>query len=273
MERLPVYATIRRAWIVAAAAALAALTVVSSPVAAQAAGTPPQRTAAPDTYGCDGYNYVGDVTNNAANEGVYGDIRSGTITYGGTSASHMDTWLGSDVAAPSTSSGLDWLQGGYTIGSQDGLTATGETMYAELEDKNYPDADEFLYPQYGLGNQAFESSMTSTTISGNYGLYYMFDNATLIGEAYLLNPTDTIQQVVLESYSASLEAACPTAADARFGTTGTDGSYDSASEIYIIRHGYISDPWETEISTDPVEDSPYSATWWQDYYAFKASGS
>jgi hypothetical protein len=55
------------------------------------------------------------------------------------------------------------------IGSQDGITLTSETMYAETEDQNYPDADEILYPQYGLGNQFFESTITSTT-SGSYGL-------------------------------------------------------------------------------------------------------
>ena len=87
MERLPVYATMR-GWVIAAATALTALTVVGSPVAAQAASAG-HRSAHPDTTGCTGTRYVGDETNNAANEGVYGDLRSETITYGGTSAG---TW-------------------------------------------------------------------------------------------------------------------------------------------------------------------------------------
>lgn len=62
----------------------------------------------------------------------------------------------------STSNHEDWVQGEYMIGSQDGITLTSETMYAETEDQNFPDADEILYPQYGLGNQFFESTITST---------------------------------------------------------------------------------------------------------------
>jgi hypothetical protein len=272
MERPSAHATVRKTWIVAAVAALAAMTLVS-PVTAQAATSAPSlRTAEPDTTGCVGYKYVGDETNNAANEGVYGDIRSGSITYGGTSAAHLGVWLGSDVADSSTDNGLDWIQGGYFIGSADGHTETGEVMYAELEDPTYPDGDLLLYPSYGLGNQFFESTMTTTT-SGSYGLYYMFDNSTLIGEAYLLNPTDTDQQAVLESYGASSSAACPTAAGALFGTEGTADEYDPASEIFIIRHGYISDTWGTEISTTKVANSPYSGTWWQNYYAFTGKGS
>lgn len=272
MQRLPVRATMRRTWVIAAATALTALTVAGSPAAAQAAGASPGSAAHPDTTGCTGTRYVGDETNNAANEGVYGDLRSETITYGGTSASHVGVWLGSDVSASGTDSGLDWIQGGYMIGSADGHTETAETMYAELEDSSYPAADLLLYPSYGLGNQFFESSETTTT-SGSSGLYYMFDNSTLIGEAYLLNPTNTIQEALLEMYGASSSAACPTSSGSLFGTEGTAGVYDAASEIYIIRHGYVSDTWGTEISTTKVANSPYSGTWWQNYYAFTGKGS
>ena len=271
MERLPVYATMRRTWVIAAATALTALTVVGSPVAAQAASAA-HRSAHPDTTGCTGTRYVGDETNNAANEGVYGDLRSETITYGGTSASHVGVWLGSDVGDSDTDNGLDWIQGGYMIGSADGYTETAETMYAEIEDPSYPDAHLMLYPSYGLGNQFFESTETTTT-SGNRGLYYMFDNSTLIGEAYLLNPTDTYQEALLEMYGASSSAACPTSSGSLFGTEGTAGEYDAASEIFIIRHGYVSDTWGTEISTTKVTNSPYSGTWWQNYYAFTGKGS
>ena len=101
----------------------------------------------------------------------------------------------------------------------------------------------------------------------------MFDNSTLIGEAYLLNPTDTNQDAVLESYGASSSAACPTSSGSLFGTEGTAGDYDAASEIFIIRHGYVSDTWGTEISTTQLHDSPYSGTWWQNHYAFTGKGS
>ena len=94
----------------------------------------------------------------------------------------MGVWLGSDVGDSDTDNGLDWIQGGYMIGSADGYTETAETMYAEIEDPSYPDADLMLYPSYGLGNQFFELTETTTT-SGSRGLYYMFDNSTLIGEA------------------------------------------------------------------------------------------
>ena len=271
MKRFPGSAPMRKTWVIAAAAALTALTVAGSPAAARAA-TGSLGRAHPDTTGCTGYRYVGDETNNAANEGVYGDIRSETITYGGTSASHLAVWEGSDVPDSSTGNGLDWIQGGYMIGSADGSTETAETMYAEIEDPSYPDAHLMLYPSYGLGNQFFESSETTTT-SGSRGLYYMFDNSTLIGEAYLENPTDTYQQAVLESYGASSSAACPTSSGSLFGTEGTAGDYDSATELFIIRHGYEPDTWGTEISTSELADSPYSGTWWQNYDAFEAKGS
>ena len=114
-------------------------------------------------------------------------------------------------------------------------------MYAEIEDPSYPDAHLMLYPSYGLGNQFFESTETTTT-SGSRGLYYMFDNSTLIGEAYLLNPTDTYQEALLEMYGASSSAACPTSSGSLFGTEGTAGKYDAASELFIIRHGYVLTP-------------------------------
>jgi hypothetical protein len=256
------------------------LVLAIAPAIASAASSAPshtsagQRATATTTYGCTGYKYAGNVTNNAANEGVYGDIRAEGETYGGTSSSHMAAWLGSNTPEDDSQSPIDdedWLQGGYLIGSADGVTVTSQVMYSEATGPGYGGILD-LYPQYGLGNQFFESSITSTT-SGSYGLYYMFDNTTLIGDSYLINPTDTYQEALIESYGASIIAACPSISDGLFGTTGSNDSYNSGTEIFIIRHGYEPDLWQSEISTSEVANSPYVSHYWVDWSAYQAYGS
>jgi hypothetical protein len=239
-----------------------------------------QRTAAtntniPETFGCTGYKYAGNVARNYANEGVYGYIRAVGEKYGGTSASHMAAWLGSNTPPNSDPESPideeDWVQGGYMIGSADGVTVGSQTMYAEATGPGYGGILN-LYPQYGLGNQFFESSITSTT-SGSYGLYDMFDNGTLIGDSYLIDPTDTDQQALIESYGASDLAACPSISDGLFGTTGSNDSYNTGTELAIIRHGYEPDLWQSEISTIKVAESPYKSHYWVNYSAYQAYGS
>jgi hypothetical protein len=231
-------------------------------------------SASASVFGCDGYLYAGDHTNNAANEGVYGDIRAEGETYGGDSGSHMAAWVGSntpagaDVSSPYDQE--DWVQGGYAIGDLDGVITTDQVMYAEFTGPGYGPTPNY-FPQYGLGNQFFESTITSTT-SGSYGLYYMFDNSTEIASSWLINPTDTYQDAVLESYSASVVAACPVMTDGLFGTTGSNDSYNESSEIAIIRHSYVTDLWQSEISTYEYEGSPYTAAYWVNYSAFHSYG-
>lgn len=231
-------------------------------------------SASASVFGCDGYLYAGDHTNNAANEGVYGDIRAEGETYGGTSSSHMLAWVGSntpegaDASAPYD--GEDWVQGGYGIGDVDGVITTDQVMYSEFSGPGY-EPTPYYYPQYGLGNQFFESTITSTT-SGSYGLYYMFDNSTEIDSSWLINPTDTYQDAIQESYNAQVVEACPSMTDGLFGTTGSNDSYNESSEIAIIRHSYVTDLWQSEISTYEYEQSPYTAAYWVNYSAFHTSG-
>jgi hypothetical protein len=100
----------------------------------------------------------------------------------------------------------------------------------------------------------------------------MFDNSTEIATSWLINPTDTYQDANLEAYGASAVAACPTMSNGLFGTTGSNDSYNEASEIAIIRHSYVTDLWQSEISTAEWESSPYSAGWWVNYSAFQTYG-
>jgi hypothetical protein len=231
-------------------------------------------SASASVFGCDGYLYAGNATNNAANEGVYGDIRAEGETYGGDSQSHMLAWLGSNTPAGADSSSPydqeDWVQGGYGIGTIDSVTTTDQVMYAEFTGPGYGPTPNY-FPQYGLGNQFFESTITSTA-SGSYGLYYMFDNSAEIASSWLINPTDTYQEVLQESDSASVVAACPSMTDGLFGTTGSNDSYNESSEIVIIRHSYVTDLWQSEISTYEYEESPYSAAYWVNYSAYHTSG-
>ena len=244
-------------------------------IPAAATSTSAATSAGASTFGCKGYYYAGNHTRNAANEGVYGDIRAEGETYGGDDQSHMLAWLGSNTPEYADSSapydGEDWIQGGYGIGTIDGVTTTDQVMYAEFTGPGTGPTPNY-FPQYGLGNQFFESTISSTT-SGSYGLYYMFDNSTEIADEWLINPTNTYQDANLEAEGASAVAACPAMSAGLFGTTGSKNSYNEASEIAIIRHSYSTALWQGEISTSEEQSSPYTASYWLTYSAFNTYGS
>ncbi len=217
------------------------------------------------------YRYAGDITNNAANQGVYGYIRAEGESYGGSSSNHMAAWLGSNTSATADEGNEDWIQAGYLIGTADCCTETSQVMFEETHDYYTNFTGELsVYPQYGLGNQFFDSIFTGQETSGVVrGQYYMFVGSTLIGTSWLISPTDTYQEALIEGYDAS--GSWPSVSNALFGTTGTNGSYNTSTELGIDSH-QGDELWQGEISTDPYQQAPYSASWWVYYSAFHAYG-
>ncbi len=243
-------------------------TVLAAGLPALASATPKQAAAAPATSFTN-YRYAGNEANNAANEGVYGDIRAESESYGGSSSNHMAAWLGSNTGKTADSGNMDWIQAGYIIGSADGLTETSQVMYEETNDYTVGwHAVMNPYPQFGLGNQFFESIMTSQT-SGSRGLYYMFVGTTLIGQSWLIYPTDTYQEALVEGYDNG--SSSPSISDGLFGTTGSNNSYTSSTQLGIISHAG-NELWGTEISTSTVSEAPYTGHWWVDFSAFQGYG-
>lgn len=234
------------------------------------------RSAPATTYGCESYKYAGNETASASYEGVYGYVDAEGLSYGGTPTNHEVAWIGSNTPSgvdsqEPASGGMDWVQGGFGVGDVDALVLLAPVVYSEATGPGY-DGVLDTYPQDGLGNQFFESIMTTTT-NGSYGLYYMFDGTTEIGDSYLIDPASTEQEALAESYGSSAVAACPSITDGLFGTTGSDDSYNSSTELNVLESNSVPYLWDSSISTGLAEDPPYQANYWADYSAFQAYGS
>lgn len=244
--------------------------VFTAPLAAASAPTCPP-----------GHYYTGQLSSNYANDGVAGYIQGSALAVSNPDTAHGLVYLAAEDHDPNDGVGVDSLQVGYGIGTTDKATTSTSEVYEEGADINsggtYVAA---YYSEFSMGNDGFEDYFTGS-YQGLNGLYdgYIYTPSSgfvLIGQAYFDQPTSSILGAQGEAATA-VSQDCPYLGGELFGTEGSYGYYDAASELYVLPRSYVEEPWGTNISTslhvvNPPGYSTYAYTSFNEYDAFYAYG-
>jgi hypothetical protein len=226
------------------------------------------------------YKYGGYETGDVM-EGVEGDIdaSSSKMSVSDSDTDHAALWIGSNSQADSgqTPYSADWIQAGYFVGAVNGIQTSSVEVYSEYVDPDTTYADDELFPSYGTGNHYFSVYYTGETGMGGRGLYgaYYSLSYDLLAESYLIDPSDSLQEVNSEAEAGSSSSACPKFTSGLIGTNGDSSpGYSSSTIVNVLDPGH--DDWisftPTNVTLTNITDSPYSLDVYSSDDAFGVSG-
>lgn len=207
-------------------------------------------------------DYGGYKTTYFHNRGIEGDIlyEKDDFLLSNNDKDHAAAYLNNfsqhDPAAIDT---RDWVQSGFYVGNGDGNQTDTTKVYAETNGPNGgPDVYSYSYP---WGNRYFTNEFVDEFDSQGRGLYYSWYslNYQVLGHAYLIDPLDVRQDATIEGHEDLHDSSyCPSIGGIEFGTTGTPGSWTTATQLAIYNDQEQYPGWTpSHVAATNITSGPY----------------